>query len=86
MKPELRESVAGLIALGCTRIWIIPVFLGEGGHVRRDLPALVDQLRLEYPDVAITSTLAVGEEPGVLNAIASYCLRAIDSDPGTDYS
>ena len=86
MKPELGDSVAELIALGCTGVRIVPVFLGEGGHVRRDLPALIDQLRLQYPGVAITSTLAVGEEPGVLDAIARCCLRGIDADPETDQS
>ncbi len=84
MKPDLRESIAELIALDCTAIRIVPVFLGEGGHVRRDLPALMDELRLQYSDVSITATLAVGEEPGVLDAIALYCLRGIDFEPAPE--
>ena len=32
-------------AVGCTRIDVVPLFLGIGGHVRRDLPALLDELR-----------------------------------------
>lgn len=82
MKPGMPESVAELIASGCTEVRVVPVFLGEGGHVRRDLPILVDQLRLQYPDVPIKASLAVGEEEAVLDAIAAYCLREMESVPG----
>jgi sirohydrochlorin cobaltochelatase len=34
------------VAAGCTRVDLLPLFLGSGGHVRKDLPRLLDELRL----------------------------------------
>ncbi len=75
MKPDLGEATGELVALGCAEIRLVPVFLGEGGHVRRDLPQLVEELRSKHPDVFITQLPAAGEDPDVLEAIARYCVR-----------
>ena len=42
MAPTLDAAVAGLVGAGATRIDVVPLFLGTGGHLRRDLPPLVD--------------------------------------------
>ena len=39
MAPNLPDAGAELAAAGCTRIEVVPMFLGAGGHVRKDLPA-----------------------------------------------
>ena len=36
MSPRLPEAVAGLAQNGCTSVSVVPVFLGQGGHVLRD--------------------------------------------------
>lgn len=76
MQPDLPILAAQLAAEGIERITIVPVFLGQGGHVRRDLPRLVDALRVTYPAMAINAVDAAGEDAAVLQAIASYCVRA----------
>lgn len=78
MSPRLPETAAALAAQGCRRLTVVPVFFGQGGHVLRDLPALVDQLRADLPHVRIDVAPAVGESPKVLRAIADYCLAAAD--------
>ncbi len=75
MKPDVAEATGELVALGCAEIRLVPVFLGEGGHVRRDLPQLVEELRSKHPGVFITQLPAAGEDPDVLEAIARYCVR-----------
>ncbi|KWI25559.1 sirohydrochlorin chelatase [Burkholderia stagnalis] len=74
MTPSLDTAVAAQVAAGCTRITVVPVFFGQGGHVRRDLPQLVDACRAAHPGVKIRCATAVGEDDGVLDAIARYCL------------
>jgi len=59
----------------------VPVFLGQGGHVLRDLPEMVDALRLKYPQLRITVATAVGEAPDVLNAMADYCAAMATPSP-----
>jgi sirohydrochlorin cobaltochelatase len=37
------------VAQGCTDIEIVPLFLGAGGHVRKDLPARTATLQQRHP-------------------------------------
>ncbi|AHI63502.1 sirohydrochlorin chelatase [Burkholderia thailandensis] len=76
MQPSLVEATAALAAQGCDAITVIPVFFGEGGHVRRDLPQLIDACRAAYPAIDIRCATAVGEDDAVLDAIVAYCMRA----------
>lgn len=77
MQPDLPSAAAGQIARGAQRITVVPVFLGQGGHVRRDLPQLLDQLRQAHPQVRIDAVPAAGEDDAVLQAIAAYCVAAM---------
>lgn len=80
MTPRLPELIATLLAelpdgavLDAT---VVPVFLGQGGHVLRDLPLLVDELRQAHPQLRLKVVEAVGENASVLAAIADYCVAA----------
>jgi sirohydrochlorin cobaltochelatase len=77
MTPSLPDEVAALAARGVREVTIVPVFLGQGGHLLRDLPRLVDELHAAYPDIAFSTVPAVGEDPGVLAAMAAYCVAAL---------
>ena len=76
MEPRLPGHVAALAAGGVTGITIVPVFLGQGGHLLRDLPLMVEELRASHPQLAIDVAGAVGEDPGVLNAMTDYCVAS----------
>jgi sirohydrochlorin cobaltochelatase len=76
MTPALPDEVAALVAQGVRDITIVPVFLGQGGHLLRDLPQLMETLHADYPDVRFAKVPAVGEDPDVLAAMASYCAAA----------
>ncbi|MBJ7314297.1 CbiX/SirB N-terminal domain-containing protein [Rugamonas sp. CCM 8940] len=76
MTPQLPELAAQLVADGVAQITVVPVFLGQGGHVLRDLPLLLEQLRQEHPGVAFQVAGAVGEDPTVLAAMTDYCVNA----------
>jgi len=77
MQPRLPEVVAGLVERGVLDVTVVPVFLGQGGHLLRDLPLLADDLRAAYPQLRLTVAGAVGEDPAVLAAMSDYCLRAL---------
>lgn len=74
MEPSLPDAIAAQAAQGCTVITVVPVFFGQGGHIRRDLPALIAQCQADHPDVQIRCATAVGEDDAVLDAIVGYCL------------
>lgn len=77
MSPKLPEVVAGLVHDGCGKVSLVPVFLGQGGHVLRDLPLLVDELRATYSGLEISVAPAAGEDAAVLSAIAGYCVSTV---------
>ena len=74
MAPDIVTAGTALADAGCVRVDVVPLFLGAGGHVRKDLPALLAQLRTAHPAVDWQLRIAVGEEPGVIDAMARSAL------------
>jgi len=77
MSPRLPEQVASLVAQGIDDVTVVPVFLGQGGHVLRDLPLILDEMRQAHPGVSIRAVGAVGEDPTVLRAMTDYCVSSV---------
>ena len=77
MGPDLPTAAARLAAGGCKRVTVVPLFLGSGGHVRRDLPQLVEEVARQHPQVRFQHTAAIGEAPGVIRAIAAETLAMV---------
>ena len=85
MEPGLPDQVALMAGQGCHEIVVVPVFLGRGRHLRRDLPVLLDQARARAPSVVLHASLAVGELPTVIAAMASAILTAVDQPGPQDF-
>ncbi|HEY1396920.1 CbiX/SirB N-terminal domain-containing protein [Roseateles sp.] len=79
MVPDLATAAGALAAVGCTRIQIVPMFLGASGHVRRDVPPLVESLRAVHPGVLFVLHDAIGEQPSVIRAMAGATLDLISA-------
>ncbi|GAB4040729.1 MAG: CbiX/SirB N-terminal domain-containing protein [Rubrivivax sp.] len=77
MAPDLPTAGAELAATGCTVVTVLPLFLGAGGHVRKDLPAIVDGLRAAHPGVQWRLAPPAGELPSVIDALAGAALAAV---------
>lgn len=76
MTPSLPEAAATLAAEGCAEITVQPMFLGTGGHLRRDLPLLMDDLRQRHPGVRWHLGSAIGEVDSVIEAMAAAAALA----------
>jgi sirohydrochlorin cobaltochelatase len=77
MKPDLPTAAAELAVAGCRGICVVPVFFGQGGHVRRDLAALLEAVSTRHPGVDVRVVPAAGEDESVLDALAAYSLAAL---------
>ena len=75
MKPALADCAAALYADGVRSVRVVPVFLGAGGHLKEDLPRIVAEIRAKFADLAITVEPPIGEQPGVISAIAISIAR-----------
>ena len=78
MEPRLPAAVEALVFDGVGDITVVPVFLGQGGHLLRDLPQLADGIRATYPDLRLRVAGAIGEDPGVQAAMTDYCIGCLD--------
>jgi sirohydrochlorin cobaltochelatase len=77
MTPSLPDCVQRLLSTGHGEVTVVPVFLGQGGHVLRDLPLMLAQLQQAYPALRLKAAPAAGEDADVLNAIAQYCIGTL---------
>jgi sirohydrochlorin cobaltochelatase len=80
MSPTLIDAGHTLAAAGCKRIDVLPLFLGAGGHVRKDLPVLLDELRAAHPLIRWHLQRAVGEQPSVIDAMAHAAVSHLNDD------
>lgn len=74
--PTLPECVDALVAAGKRRVTVVPMFIAQSGHLKRDLPEILDQLRQRHPGLDIQLTSAVGEAPDVIRAMARFAMVA----------
>jgi sirohydrochlorin cobaltochelatase len=77
MTPDLAGAARQLVAHGCRAITVVPAFLGVGGHVRRDVPALIATIEREHAGVSIGLSRALGEAALVQDAMARAALAAL---------
>jgi sirohydrochlorin cobaltochelatase len=76
MQPSLADVVAELAAQGCESVRIVPVFFGQGGHLRNDFPVLLADCQAAHPTLHIQATPPVGEWTPVLQAIVAGALQS----------
>lgn len=77
MQPSLEEAVSSLTNKGANSITVVPVFFGQGGHLRNDFPQLLANCREKFPQITLSVTPAVGEDLAVLQAIIDFGARAL---------
>lgn len=77
ISPTLEGAVDTLVGQGATRIGVVPVFLAQSGHLKRDMPALIEAARQRHPRCEIHLVPAAGEAPEVVAAIADYARAAV---------
>lgn len=77
MQPSLDHAVSSLASSGVTQITVVPVFFGQGGHLRNDFPLMLSACQEKYPKITLSATPAVGEDLAVLQAIIDFGAKAI---------
>ena len=79
MSPDLATAARSLAEEGATRIRIVPLFFGQGGHLRNDVPAMVADIAASLPEVALELARAAGDDDRVVDALAAFCLAEAKS-------
>lgn len=71
MAPSFDEAVAALHREGVRHVTVAPIFLALGGHMRNDLPKLIEDAR-SRTGIAFTVLPALGEVDALIDAIADW--------------
>jgi sirohydrochlorin cobaltochelatase len=80
MRPTLEEAIASLVERGAPAITVFPLFMAQGGHLKQDLPRLLDAIRATHPRIPIALETTIGEVPEIVAAIAEWILSRVDVD------
>ena len=72
MPPTLEEAIESLARDGASSVTVFPLFMAQGGHLKHDLPRLLDALRAAYPRMPIALEAALGDAPEIREAIAEW--------------
>ena len=75
MSPTLEEAIAAVIAQGAPSVTVFPLFMAQGGHLKHDLPRMLDAIRANHPHIPIALEPPIGEVANILEAIAGWILE-----------
>jgi sirohydrochlorin cobaltochelatase len=75
MAPDLPTCAAEAIAAGARKVVVLPMFIAQGGHLKREVPEMLADLRARWPAVEFVLDRAIGEEESVVQAMAEAALR-----------
>ena len=79
MSPGLEEALDRLSASGHARIVLAPLFMAQGGHLKHDLPRLLDRVREHNPRLNVELLPPIGEVDSILDAISEWLVDAVRS-------
>lgn len=68
-QPDFPGSIKKVVQKGCKKIIIVPFFLFEGNHVKRDIPHVVKKAIDKYPDVRFVFTKSLGEDATISDIV-----------------
>ena len=74
MRPSLEEAVADLVARGASSITVFPLFLAQGGHLKHDVPQLLEAIRARHGGLPIGLEAVLGDVAQMRDAIAGWVL------------
>jgi sirohydrochlorin ferrochelatase len=77
-EPDLVTGGHRCVQLGATRVLMIPYFLSDGVHLRRDLTRARDELNRRYPDVQFILGSPLGPHP-LLDQLVAERIREVDA-------
>ena len=79
--PNLHDCAAALVAGGAANIVVMPMFIAQSGHLKRDVPEMLERLRSTWPEVRFSLAGAIGENEIVVQAMATAALAAVGDIP-----
>ena len=75
MSPGLAEAIDAVVAEGASSVTVYPLFMAQGGHLKDDLPRMLEPVRARHPHIPVALEAAIGDVPELLDAIVGWVIR-----------
>ena len=75
ISPTLEEAIDALANEGASAVTVFPLFMAQGGHLKHDLPRILDAIRATHPHMPIALESAIGDVPEISEAIARWVME-----------
>jgi sirohydrochlorin ferrochelatase len=70
-EPDIPTAIDSCVSQGATEIVAVPYFLHTGNHVADDLPRLLEEAQLRYPDIRFRLGEFLGRAPQLTDILVS---------------
>lgn len=64
-EPLIPDGIRQSVAMGASEVIVLPYFLSAGRHVVTDVPAEVESVKTEFPDVKMTLAPYLGSATSI---------------------
>ena len=79
-RPNIMDQIGKLAQQGVKRVIMLPYFLGNGQHIRADIPAQLEQCYEKYPEIEIEFLPTLQGEPGIEDVLTERLMPYISKD------
>ena len=79
-EPSIDTIIMDGVAEGITEFTIVPLFLAAGRHLRKDVPAMIEELEKAH-GVSIQLAPPIGENPLLGQAIRDVVMLQLEQTP-----
>lgn len=62
-KPTLLEIAPQVMQTSIRKCRLVPLFMAKGNHFRQDIPALIEQMKVAYPELETELLEPIGLHP-----------------------
>lgn len=74
---NLEKGLDILVSKGATEIVVVPYFLFEGIHIRKDIPEEINEYLEKHPDITVTMGKTLGADPRLADILADRIREAL---------
>ncbi|MED4226392.1 sirohydrochlorin chelatase [Neobacillus cucumis] len=76
-EPSIEVGFSLCVQKGATEITVVPLFLLAAGHIKQDIPNVLDSLSMAYPDISINVKDPFGVQGAILDAVAELVRETV---------
>src|SRR3954463_5162804 len=78
-EPSIEEGFRRCVERGAAEVTVVPLFLLAAGHIKQDIPNVLEAISEQYPDVLIDVKDPFGVQGQILDAVAELVRETVET-------